>query len=75
MVLSLLRDADCVKDRWELCPACICGCLRHFGAVRAGIEAMVRRAMRGTAVVSRALVAPMTSLHGADMIASDGVGV
>lgn len=63
-----------MKDRWKLFPACLCGSLRHFDAVREGIEAIVRRSMRGTAVVLRALMAPIASLHGADIIVSLGVG-
>jgi hypothetical protein len=45
-----------------------CASLRHLEVVRDGIEANVRRAMRGTAVVSSARVAPAASLHGADMV-------
>ena len=54
-----------------------CDSLRHCVFVprtaRADVEAelceaSVRRAIRGAAPLSRALVAPMASLHGADMI-------
>jgi hypothetical protein len=66
MVVSLFLDADCVNP---LDPVTgFCASLRHLEVVRDGIEANVRRAMRGTDVLSRARVAPVASLHGTDMV-------
>lgn len=78
--MSLLRDADCVNDRVctrRLPALALCASLRHCGFVPVGArdddievegcEANVRRAARG-AVLLRALEAPITFLHGPDIV-------
>lgn len=82
IVLSLLRDADCVKDR--VCvsmllahcnaPAlALCASLRHRGPVGSArddgidVEANVRRASRGATVPSRTFEALFMVLQDLDM--------
>lgn len=83
IVLSALRDADCVNDLvWHrvlfgTASAGLCGVLKHLNASRGAVcvatvfellEANVRRAMRGAAVDSSDLARPAASLLEEDMI-------